>query len=273
MSITSHSQHDPTLFQGTAWYYARYRMPYPAGLFNHLRQVFHLDGSGRALDLGCGTGQLALPLSSLVERVIGLDPDPEMIAEGKAEVARRGISNVDFVLGSSHDLSPALGEFRVVTMGESFHWMDRDRVLATLYDMIVAGGGVAIGFKQFAMPPGYQETVDKTLKEFLGEKRRAGQGYYTHPADRHEIVLARSRFGMLQRWQQECNLHWTLDDAIGHLFSTSYANKRLFADRAEHFENELRRRMLQIEPLGVFKCTVTVSALLGCKKALPAGKG
>jgi predicted RNA methylase len=66
MSITSPSQHDPTLFQGTARYYVRYRTPYPAGFFTHLRQVFQLDGSGHALDLGCGTGQLALPLSSLL---------------------------------------------------------------------------------------------------------------------------------------------------------------------------------------------------------------
>jgi hypothetical protein len=77
-----------------------------------------------------------------------------MIVEGKAEATWRGITNVGFVLGSSHDLSPAMGEFRVATMGESFHWIDRDQVLATLYEMIAEGGGVALASKQFAMPPG-----------------------------------------------------------------------------------------------------------------------
>jgi hypothetical protein len=42
-----------------------------------------------------------------------------------------------------------------------------------------------------------------------------------------------------------------LEDAIGYLYSTSSANKRLFADQAERFEDELRCGLLQMEPSGV----------------------
>ena len=268
-----HSQHDPTLFQGTAWYYARYRSPYPREFFDHLAQVFQLDGRGRVLDLGCGTGQLAIPLTAYFDQVVAMDPDPEMIAEVSAAGNRGGLSNLDVVLGSSLDLSPAVGEFRLVTMGESFHWMDRDQVLRTQATMIVPGGGLAIASKKFKMPAGYQETLDQLLKGFLGEKRRAGQSYYSHPEERHETVLVRSSFVMLDAWKQECTYDWTIDDAIGYLYSTSYANKRLLGDQAEHFEQELRRVLVQIEPQGVFKIGVTVSALLARKESSASGRG
>src|SRR6266702_2438779 len=70
-----------TIFHGTAWYYARYRPGYPQELFDLLRGRFELDGTGRLLDLGCGTGQLAVPLAPLFEEVVAVDVDAGMLAE------------------------------------------------------------------------------------------------------------------------------------------------------------------------------------------------
>jgi tRNA/tmRNA/rRNA uracil-C5-methylase (TrmA/RlmC/RlmD family) len=46
------------------------------------------------LDLGCGTGQLALPLAKYFEEVIGMDPEPEMIVEAEAAAKCLSIKNV-----------------------------------------------------------------------------------------------------------------------------------------------------------------------------------
>jgi 2-polyprenyl-3-methyl-5-hydroxy-6-metoxy-1,4-benzoquinol methylase len=48
-----------------------------------------LDGRGRLLDVGCGPGIVALELTSLFEEVVGLDADPDMIAEAKVDARRR----------------------------------------------------------------------------------------------------------------------------------------------------------------------------------------
>ena len=59
------------LFEGTAWYYSRYRPLYPASLIRYLIGNFPLDGKGQMLDLGCGTGQLAFKFSDWFEGIVG----------------------------------------------------------------------------------------------------------------------------------------------------------------------------------------------------------
>ncbi len=89
------------LFKGTAWYYARYRPGYPGPFFDHLAARFGLDGTGRLLDLGCGTGQLALPLAGRFEGVVGMDPEPEMLAEAAARARAARVDNVSWAEGGA----------------------------------------------------------------------------------------------------------------------------------------------------------------------------
>ncbi|MHB8383460.1 MAG: class I SAM-dependent methyltransferase [Candidatus Binataceae bacterium] len=94
---------DPALYQGTAWYYARFRPPYPAAMVAVLRDKFGLDGTGRMLDLGCGPGPVAIALAHLFEHVVAMDPEPEMLAEGRAAAERSGVSNIEWIAGGSDD--------------------------------------------------------------------------------------------------------------------------------------------------------------------------
>lgn len=258
--------YDPTLFKGTAQYYASYRFPYPEELFHHLAEVFHLDETSQALDLGCGTGNLSIPLAKYCRKVVCMDPDQEMLDEAKRVASLKQVENLNFVLGSSWDLTNEMETFQVTIMGESFHWMDRDTVLDLLYDLIVPGGGVAIISKKQVGPAGYQEMVDNTIKKFLGEKRRAGKSFYFHPTERHEVVLARSKFALLEPWHYEYQVERTMEEMIGFLYSTSYANKRLLGDQAENFENELKQKLLSLDDSGVFQFQVVATALMGVKK-------
>ncbi|MFF8476396.1 class I SAM-dependent methyltransferase [Streptomyces sp. NPDC015414] len=68
---------DETLFAGTAVHYERGRLPYAPALVPRLAEVLAPDGTGRLLDVGCGPGTLALPLSHLFAEVVGVDPDPD----------------------------------------------------------------------------------------------------------------------------------------------------------------------------------------------------
>ncbi len=131
---------DETLYCGSAPYYVRGRLPYAPGLADGLRTALALDGRGRLLDVGCGPGILALLLAPLFDEVVGVDPDAGMLVEAERRVAVAGVGNTRWVQLRAEALPAGLGRFRVATFGQSFHWMERDRVATTILAMLEPGG-------------------------------------------------------------------------------------------------------------------------------------
>jgi ubiquinone/menaquinone biosynthesis C-methylase UbiE len=246
---------DPNIYKGTAWYYSRFRPPYPDSLVSVLRDTFGLDGAGRLLDLGCGPGPVAIRLAHLFERVVAIDPEPEMLAEGRACAERAGVSNLEWIHGSSEDLSPALGQFRLVTMGNSFHWMDRARTLDALYDLVLDGGGVAVVGEGAPIPPPaptpWRVAINSVVKKYLGERQLPWDlDASPPPEEMHDAYLARSRFKDVVRHVESFEVSWTVDSMIGNLYSMSFCSRRLLGDRVDDFERDLRAAILAAEPSG-----------------------
>lgn len=56
-----------------------------------------LDRDLEILDIGCGTGNYALPLARRARRVVALDPAEEMLALLKERAAKEGVTNIEAV--------------------------------------------------------------------------------------------------------------------------------------------------------------------------------
>lgn len=260
------------LFAGAAWYYAHYRPGYPDSFFQHVIARFALDGTTRLLDLGCGTGQLALPLAPHVAAVVGMDPDPEMLAEAAAQAALMEIRNVRWVRGSDRDLDRLagdLGNFRVVTMGRSFHWMDQNATLRSLDGMIDGGGGIVLAGEDeriWNVPGAWQEAVRGVIQRWLGPTRRAGSGTYAPPEDSFEHALARSAFARVERYAVTYQRAVTVDDLIGYLYSTSYCSPAFLGDKRDSFEADLRQTLHLFAPDGSLTEAVEMVAYLAWRR-------
>lgn len=128
---------DPSLYEGRAAYYTRGRVPYPPKLIALIIDELDLDGHGRLLDVGCGPGSLTVPLATHVEQAVGVDPDEQMLVEASHQATAAGVTNVEWVHRRGEDLSLDLGRFQVVTMAQSFHWMDRGQVAGLLHQLLL----------------------------------------------------------------------------------------------------------------------------------------
>ena len=263
-------------YQGSAAYYARYRPPYPAGLVTLLKDAFQLDGSGRLLDLGCGPGPVAIRLAHLFERVVAMDPEPDMLAEGAVQASRAGVTNIEWVRGRSEELSAGLGMFRLVTMGESFHWMDPRVTLEALYDLVDLGGGVAIVGRgtPLPLPPmtPWRAAVARVLRRYLGDILLPWDRPPPAPGDLHQDVVRASRFELLSEHSERFEVPWTFETMLGNLYSMSFCSRDRLGERAEAFERDLRDAVLAVEPSGNLRGELhEFFALLAVKRVPAAG--
>lgn len=256
-------QWDVTLFKGSAAYYEQGRLPYPSALAEVLASALPLDGVGRLLDAGCGPGIIALRLAHLFEQVVGLDPDADMLAEAERRAAELGIGNARWVYMRAEELPAGLGRFRVAAFAQSFHWMDRDLVAATVRDMLEPGGAfVQVSGTERTPPPGSlphppppNEAIQALVQHYLGPDRRAGQGVllYGTPGDELD-VLRRAGFGEPEIVTVPGGQVVTpsIDEVVANVFSQSGSAPHLFADRLARFEADLRALLNAATPHGLF---------------------
>ena len=262
--------HDTLLFKGTAYYYSRFRRGYPSFFFDYLLGTFNLDRHSRVLDLGTGTGQIAIPIAKAVKEVVAIDPDVEMLEEGKKAAGEKKINNITWIKATAENLPEKIGSFDLTTMGSSFHWMEQDKVLRSIYSITNINGGIAIVSNTTSIYRNvnneeWKNVVRRVIEKYLGERRRAGNSYYKKPAGRFEDIIKRSEFSNLQIYDQEYTQEWTIDQILGYLSSTSFASRRLFGDRIESFEEDLRAELLKLNRSGVFTEKTKLEALIAWK--------
>ena len=265
---TTSSRFDSTLFDGAPYYYARYRPKYPSQLYEKLAHGFNLNGTGRLLDLGCGTGLISLAFRNHFEQIIGLDPDSAMLAEAQQEAIAVNVKNITWLEQSAEQISRDLGTFKLITIGRAFHWMDRPLVIERSYELLQPGGGLVLLATQGEDPwkdeTPWKQSALAVVKKWLGERRRAGQGWWVDPHPTHVELLAQSSFPSQVLYETAYEQVWTIDSFIGYLYSTAFCLRSFLPD-PQAFETELRETLLAINSSGEFTETITASALASIK--------
>ena len=97
---------------------------------------------GPVLDVGCGTGEIALHFASLGVEVVGIDMVPRAVEVAREKGRARGLT-ATFSVGDALDLGALGRRFRTVTDSGVFHGFDEgDRALyvKSLRSALVEGG-------------------------------------------------------------------------------------------------------------------------------------
>jgi ubiquinone/menaquinone biosynthesis C-methylase UbiE len=258
---------DASPFAGTARYYDRFRAPYAPAAFDFIVETCDLGGGARALDLGCGPGRIAIPLSYSVAEVLAVDPDADMIAEGRRLAASRGRENIRWLPSRAEDVPLGEGPFQVATIGQAFHWMDRDEVLAKLAILIADGGALALVDPGRRRPQeSWEPLAGEIVAKFLGPRTPHPGSNPREPEN--EPALRRSEyFREFTAHEFPSTISRDISSIIGCIYSISSSARPLFGDTAEAFEAELSEALLRLEPAGVFTERLETEVVIAPKRA------
>lgn len=242
---------DPLPFDEAAPYY-RLRAPYAPEAIDHVCEAFGLGAHSRVLDLGCGIGTLAIPFARKVGAVLAIDRNRFMLEEGRRRAAAEGRANITWRCLPAEEVTDALGMVDAVVMGQSFHWMARDRVLAQLAPMIREGGGLALIAPSMAMRT---ETSDEIVADMLERYNIQHESLpRPDPEPANEPALRRSaHFADFHSRVFITEFERDIASVIGHIYSMSFAPRSKFGDRIADFERDLTAALLAANPSGVFK--------------------
>ena len=115
--------------------------PYPAEVFQVLSGLIR-DQPSIALDIGCGTGDVARPLAASVDRVDAVDQSAAMIEVGRS-LDGGSRPNIRWVCQSAEDFSYD-DRYSLIVAGASLHWMDWYKVLPLMANSLSHRGFVAV---------------------------------------------------------------------------------------------------------------------------------
>ena len=236
---------NPGRFAQASQYYAEFRPALPDVVWRTLIDLLDC-GEPRTLlvDLGAGTGEVALAIGARFRQAVLVEPDGEMMHVAKTRLAAVREPAVEFVQCDAEDYqhgarpAPCL-----VTISRSFHWMDQVRVLRSISEWGGEKTVIAILDDSSLWNCADQWAVDvrRLIQNHLGTERRAGSEKFKPPTRSYADVLRGEGFRDVKTAAWTFVREWDADSVEGYLYSTSYASQDLFGDCLLEFQSGLRQ--------------------------------
>jgi trans-aconitate methyltransferase len=245
-------------------FYYQYRRGYPPAVFDRLASVFGLTSDDIVIDLGCGTGQLTLPLAAKVRAVAGVDPEPDMLARARQAAAEQSVPNAAWLLGTDTDI-PALVALLgsrhagAVTIGQALHWMRYGELFPMLVPLLRPGGGVAVitnGTPLWLQDSAWSRALRGFLEQWLDTTLTNACGTDEASQQRYCDTMTAAGFDVT-----EATFEYTDDLDLGQLVGSLYSAMPVPPpDQRAAFAEQVRRA---VAPHERFTEPVLVRMLLG----------
>ncbi|HEY2299336.1 MAG TPA: class I SAM-dependent methyltransferase [Jatrophihabitans sp.] len=214
-------------FGSVAAAYDRFRPSYPDALISDLVEL----APDRVLDIGCGTGKLAVPLVACGLAVLGIEVDPAM-----AQIARTHGLIVE--QGAFETWDDDGRTFDLLTCGQAWHWIDPEKGSAKAGRLLNPGGTLALAWNHDKYDDDVVADLDAVYNKLAPEIANADRSHSDDPfvARLKESGAFSSVRQHTYRWSMETDT----DEFIGRA-GTYSDHIRLPDDRREALFVALRK--------------------------------
>lgn len=189
--------------------YARFRPSYPDQLVDFLATL--VPDRRLAVDVGCGTGQMAVQLAKRFDRVIGFDPSQGQLAHAAtAQQVRYACANAERLPLRGHCIS-------LVIAAQAAHWFDLPAFYAEVRRVAMADALlVLLSYGVLRLEPSLQERFSRFYQHEIGP-------YW--PAERQWVDTGYAGmdfpFAELSAPSMVIRLDWTLAQLLGYISTWS----------------------------------------------------
>jgi ubiquinone/menaquinone biosynthesis C-methylase UbiE len=150
-----------------------------------------LSPQDRVLEVGCGTGIMALGVAPYVKKVIATDISPAMIAVAQDKAERQGVTNVEFYTRDGYALPYELHAFDAVLLFNVLHFVKEPaRILQEAHRLLKSSGYLISATDCYAEPVPVTTRLKLGLQRFLKLVGVIPFAWYYHKQDLHTLFEA-----------------------------------------------------------------------------------
>ena len=117
------------------------------------------------VDIGCGTGLSTFVWADAAGKVIGIEPNEDMISKARENLKSSKKKNIQFIKGLSNDIPLDKGTADIVTCSQSFHWMEPKSTILEAARILKKGGIFAA--YDCDWPPAINSSLEKAYIKLM----------------------------------------------------------------------------------------------------------
>ena len=196
-------------FSGFADQYDSVRPTPPKLIVELAKRLYNQTTKPLIVDIGCGTGLSTKIWSEYASKVIGIDPNSDMLERAKKVVNKEtGFTNVSFLKGTSSETGLESDSIDIVSCSQALHWLEPQSTFKEV-KRILKHGGLFLAYDSDWPPSLNWQAEQEWIKLFsivnkLDEQRREINNVRFWPKEQHlQRIIESNQF----RFVREVVIH------------------------------------------------------------------